>query len=138
MDITELPKKIDELERRLSVLEASFGTVGTSGESPKRGVKPPSAKEFLLSKKFTTELDKTLALGYYLEYTEGATPFNTSDLTESFKSAREKPPKNLNDAVNKNISRGYIMEDPEGKDNKKAWVLTNSGEEFVEKWVNQD
>lgn len=138
MDVAELPKKIDDLERRVAALEASFGAPSADSESPKRKIKPPSIKEFLLSKNLTTSLDITLALGYYLEHMEGITPFNTSDLADAFKRVREKPPKNLNDAVNKNIIRGYLMEDSEGKENKKAWVLTNSGEKFVEEGGNRD
>jgi hypothetical protein len=38
----------------------------------------------------------------------------------------------MNDAVNKNIGRGFFMEAAEKKDSKKAWQLTATGERFVE------
>ena len=58
--------------------------------------------------------------------------FNTKDLAEGFRSAKEPPPTNMNDKVNLNIRKGHMMEAKEKKDKSKAWVLTNSGEKFVE------
>jgi hypothetical protein len=91
-----------------------------------------SAKEFLMSKSAQSELQKVLALAYYLEREEGLESFNVSDLENVLRSAREKIPKNLNDAVNKNIARAFLMEAPDKKDSKKAWYLTSTGERFVE------
>jgi len=67
-----------------------------------------------------------------LENQEGLASFNVGDLDRVFRLAREKLPKNLNDAVNKNISRGLLMEAAERKDSRKAWHLTSTGERFVE------
>ena len=50
-----------------------------------------------------------------------------------FRSAKEKPPKNINDVINKNINPGkFIMDAASKKDDKKAWVLTSTGEKHVE------
>jgi len=38
----------------------------------------------------------------------------------------------MNDVVNKNVARGFIMEAAEKKDSKKAWQLTATGERFIE------
>jgi len=53
-------------------------------------------------------------------------------LEEYFKKAKEKPPLNINNKVNANIKKGYMMEVDEKKDNLKCWCLTNSGIEFCE------
>jgi hypothetical protein len=38
----------------------------------------------------------------------------------------------MNDAVNKNIARGFLMEAAGKKDAKKAWCLTSTGEKYLE------
>jgi hypothetical protein len=85
----------------------------------------------LLGKSIKSETQKVLALGYFLER-EGLTSFNVSDLEAAFRASREKIPGNMNDNVNKNITRGFMMEAEEKKDSKKAWHLTSTGERFVE------
>ncbi len=125
-----IEQRIYELENRVTKLEipslknVSFLTTKT---------KKLSAKEFLITKEAMTETKKVLALGYFLEHIEGMESFNTTDLETVFRSAKERPPKNINDAVNKNINPGgFIMEAAEKKDNKKAWTLTSTGEKHVE------
>jgi hypothetical protein len=91
-----------------------------------------SAKEFLLTKSVKTDTQRVIAFAYYLERQEGLAYFNVADLEAVFRAAREQVPKNLNDGVNKNIARGFLMEAKEKKDAKKAWQLTSTGERFVE------
>jgi len=85
-----------------------------------------------MTKELNKETQKTLVLGYYLEHSEGMESFNATDLETMFRSAKEKLPKNINDTVNKNIVRGLIMEAREKKEGKKAWILTSTGEKYVE------
>jgi len=125
----EMDQRLRDLETRVKVLEKRFEDEGV--QSPARG-KRQSAKEFLLTKKFKTETQKVLTLAYYLERVEGLASFNVPDLERVFRAAREKLPANMNDAVNKNIARGFMMEAKEKKDSKKAWYLTSTGERFVE------
>ncbi len=132
MTISE--ERFAELENRVAKLE---GVVFLQNPSSSPAVssmvqKKFSAREFLLTKKLNSETQKTLALCYYLERVGGMTSFNVDDLVAVFQAAKEPRPKNVNDAVNKNIARGLIMEAPEKKDTKKAWVLTSTGEKYVE------
>ena len=85
-----------------------------------------------MTKSIKVETQKVLALAYFLEREEGLASFNVPDLEIAFRSAREKVPKNMNDAVNKNIARGFLMEAKAKKNLKKAWHLTATGEIFVE------
>ncbi len=129
MTTKTMEQRLSELEARIAKLEA--------GSSPSRGrsmtaQKKMSAKEFLMTKEFKTETQKTLVLGYYLEHVERIQSFNIDDLVSAFQAAKERRPKNMNDAVNKNIIRGFLMEAAEKKDSKKAWVLTSTGEKYVE------
>lgn len=121
-------------EARISALEKKF----ESGDAASLPVsKKQSAKEFLISKGVSVETQKVLALGYFLERTEKLSSFNVPDLEAVFRAAREKLPKNMNDAVNKNVARGFLMEAAEKKDAKKAWQLTATGERFVEQTMGK-
>ena len=125
-EIVEIRKKLEEYEKRIAELETLLQT------RPELVEKKISIKEFLLTKKPNSYAKKVVAVGYYLENYEGYTCFNIKDLESWFRSAKEPLPKNMNDTVNGNISQGYIMEAKEKKDNIIAWVLTKTGEAYVE------
>lgn len=132
MDIKTLSKKVSELEKRVEALEGSSRPTLPDGSLLPRTSKQMSAKEFLLSKNLSSSVKKTLALAYYLEFIRQISSFNIKDIADAFQVAKEKAPANLNDMINKNITKGYLMEAEEQKDSKKAWVLTVTGEKFVE------
>jgi len=131
-EMHELKKKLEEHEKRITELEKIFKS------DPKTGKKQISIKEFILSKKPKKDVQKTLVIGYYLEKFEGMSIFNLKDLEEGFRKAKEKVPENINDKVNKNIKKDRIADAKEQKDNKKAWYLTNKGEEFVENVLKKE
>lgn len=126
-----IKKQLEDHESRLSNLEALVQA------KPEPLQKKISIKEFLLTKKPSSYAKKVLAIGYYLENYGGFTCFNIRDLEAGFRSAKESLPKNMNDTVNLNISQGYIMEAKEEKDNITAWVLTKTGEDYVESAFQQ-
>lgn len=131
-----LAARIDQLEGRLAKLERKAGA-SNAGTTPPAPSKKLSAKEFLMTKNVGSELQRVAALAYFLERQENLLSFNVADLEGAFRSAREKLPKNMNDAVNKNIARGFFMEAAEKKDSRKAWQLTATGERFVESDMNK-
>ena len=129
--IEEVKTLLQEHERRISRLEAMLirpVDKGMKGSEKKK----LSVKEFILLKNPKDDNLKTLCIGYYLEKYEGVCCFNAKDLEKCFRSAREIPPGNINDRVNQNIVKGFMMEAEEKKDKHKAWVLTSLGESFVE------
>ena len=112
------------------------GTPAAVQENPQlqtRISKPQSVAELFSQKQPRTDLERTLVAGYFLETEEGVESFNADDLSQCFIRAKERLPANINDAVNKNISKGLIMDSPEKKGGKKAWMLTRTGEGFVQK-----
>jgi isocitrate/isopropylmalate dehydrogenase len=113
-ELDEIKKILSEHERRISNLENLVRS------KPKKVEKHLSIKEFLLMKQPKKDVDKTLAIGYYLEHYKNISPFNAKDLENGFKEAREPPPKNINLTVIRNVEKGYIMEADEKKDNFKA------------------
>lgn len=125
-DISEVIRILEDHERRISALE------GIPSTKTKIEGKKLSIKEFMLTKKPKGNVQKTLVIGYYLEHFDGMDRFNARDLAEGFRSAKEPLPANINDKANSNIENGHMMPVKEKKDKFKAWVLTNTGEKFVD------
>lgn len=125
-EVTKIKSKLEELEKRMAELEKASQT------KPEAAKKRISTKEFILLKRPRDDVQRALAIGYYLEKYEDFSPFNVRDLGKGFGDAREKIPKNINLCVIANIRKGHMMEAKEKKDNLKAWVLTNSGEQYVQ------
>lgn len=125
-EIAKIKRKLEEYEARISKLEGLFQA------KPEHTRKEVSVKEFILSKKPQSDVQKTLAVGYYLERYKGLPSFNVKDLDSGFRDAKEKVPNNINLCVIANIGKGHAMEAKEKRNNLKAWVLTNSGEREVE------
>jgi len=124
----ELEARLANFERRLSVLEQRL----LAGPAPSQAkAKPLSIQEFLAAKRPMTDLERTVMVAYYLEHFAQISPYNINDLKDAFRQAREPLPANINDAVNKNIQKGLMMEAGERKEGHKSWVLTGTGESFV-------
>jgi len=126
----KMQEKLNSLEERVKKLEDALLSSATADVHVSKR-KKSSAKEFLMTMNLKAETQKVLVLGFFLEHVEDMGSFNTSDLERVFRAAKEKLPKNMNDAVNKNIARGLIMEAESKKDAKKAWCLTSTGENVV-------
>ncbi len=121
-----LRKMIVDQESRIRRLEALFET-----EKPVT-TKKLSLKEFLLSKAPRSDVQRVLAIGYYLEKNEGAASFAVDDLRKAFRTAAEPLPGNLSETIRKNVSKGHLMDAGEKKNGSKAWILTSTGEKVVE------
>jgi hypothetical protein len=133
MEYRDAELRLGKLEERVEKLERLIANKANELVAKERRL---SAKEFMLSKKLNSEVQKVLALAYFLEREESMVSFNVADLETAFRSAREKLPSNMNDAVNKNIAKGLVMQAAEKKDSKKAWQLTSTGERYVEHDLN--
>lgn len=117
-----------ELERRIAALEQ---TLESSKRSQVPVQKPIAIQEFIVSRKPRSAVERTLAIAYFLEKYEGRTSFSIDDLRDAYSRAKEPAPKNLNDAVNKNIRKGCITESTNHSGKLKAWTVTNTGEKLV-------
>jgi len=125
-DIASIRNRLDELEKRIAKIE------GLLPSKPKSLEKKISMKEFILQKHPGNDVEKTLAIAYYLENYEGFSSFNAMDIEDGFRDVRERVPTNVADKIQKNIAKGHMMEAKEEKNGHKAYVLTSSGERFVE------
>ncbi len=125
-ELGDIKKILGQHEERISHLESFFRS------KPKESKKELSIKEFILQKQPKSDVEKALAIGYYLEQYRHVSPFNAKDLEDGFREAKEIVPRNVNLAVINNIGKGRMMEAREKKDNLKSWTLTSTGEKFVE------
>lgn len=132
--IEDIQQKVEELERRIVALEAGNRLQPTSASVKK----DKSLREFLNEKKPSTANDRGLSIAYYYETLKGYDCFNAEDIKGGFREARIPLPKNPNDVVNKNIAKAYMMDAESNKGGKKAWVLTTTGIEAVEKGFGKE
>lgn len=132
--LNEILISVKSLESRVTQIESIGGDVSPQS-SPSQVVstqKKLSIKEFIIEHIPKNGVQTTLAIGYYLEHYEGLSPFNIADLEQGFRAAKEPVPKNISDKTGMNTSNGHLMEEKGKKNGMKAWVVTRSGEQYVE------
>lgn len=125
-EILRMKKQLEEHEERISKLEKLLQ------RKPKKFKKKLSIREFMLSKNPKSEMERTLAVAYYLEEFQDFTSFHSKDLENGFRKAKAKIPRNINYEVIRNIQKGYMEEAEAKKENRKAWYLTNTGAKYVD------
>jgi hypothetical protein len=131
--LKQVLEKLDQLDARLGRLETDNTTdLNTgNGEQERTSGRKLSVKEFLIERDPSDDVQKTLAIGYFLETHQGILSFNKKDLEKGFRAAKESLPLNINDKVNMCIRNGHMMDAEEKKDNMKAWVITRAGEQYL-------
>jgi len=99
--------------------------------------KPISLQELMNEKKPKNDVETTLIFGYYIETILRKETFNTRDITECYKKAKEKIPPNVSDKIKMNVQNGWMMP----VDKKGAlfnYTLTRSGIKKIENGLNSD
>ena len=120
------------------------GSAKITPESPgvSRELRPPTQGKRLSPAQFfrktspQTNVDRTLIAGYYLEKYENFDNFTAAELKTTVKSAKLPPPQNVNDMINSNIRKGFMMSAGD-KDARRAFVLTSDGEDAVNQMLAQ-
>lgn len=138
MSADDTSKKLDvildavkKLEARVARIEAGSATPNVDRTSGRLAPKKTSIREFLLQHPPNNDVQRTLAVGFFLEKHAGMSSFTAADLEKGYRDAKHKLPSNINMNVNHSIRNGHMMEGEEKKGNKTAWVLTAYGEEYV-------
>lgn len=132
-DLKDIRTFLENIEQRLSRIEESLKTSDPNVPKSQSLIVPAkssSAREFILKHSPSDDNQRTLVLGAYIEE-GGQQSFTAEDLKRVFREARLKLPANINDKVNKNIAKGYLM-DGDVVDGKKSWMLTMTGQMFIE------
>src|SRR6266480_4830738 len=73
-----------------------------------------------------SDIDRTLLATYFLEKHRDVQNSTAAEIRDVIREARVPPPVNINDAVNKNIRKGFIMNAGD-RENKMVFVLTSDG-----------
>ena len=139
MMATSTDSKLDEILDAIKSLDARITRIesGSSRASANEKVAAPAAskklsiKEFLIERPPTTDIQRTLAVGYFLETHLGMTSFTKAELEKGYRDAKETMPSNIAVNVAQCIKHGHMMEAEEKKNNKTAYVITRSGEQFI-------
>lgn len=142
----EVTGPIDFVEKKIAEFrEQQKATQSVGSEKgqlhPSTQISPKSAKGISMAGFFKkvspkNDPDSVLAAGYFLEKFKNEEKFTASDAANIIKKeAKRQPPKNPNEAVNKNIRKGLMMAAGD-KDGKMAFVLTSDGEEAIETQLN--
>jgi hypothetical protein len=129
----EAIKRVEDLEKRVAKLEQLVRSSGSSVPPAVSRRSQMSVVEFLKEKKPSSAVSKALVFAVYHENHSGRDVFNTEDILSLWRQAKETPPTNINDLINKNIKKGFIAEEKGQKRQKKSWFVTTSGTEAVSK-----
>lgn len=86
--------------------------------------------EFLASKKLDSHPDRIVAIACY-QYRKGDGNVTTKDVLDAYARARIKKPQNVHDVISTCIRRGYLV-DTDRKEGVRAWLITPSGEAYVD------
>lgn len=92
--------------------------------------KPASVVEFIRPFGAKKHTDLALLFGYYLEKQAGLTDFAAADINNCYYEAKLES-SNTSQMLINNIKTGRIMEAKGGKDSKKRYRLTATGERAV-------
>jgi len=92
---------------------------------------PGSIIEFLKEKGAQNYTDRIIVFCYWLVHSKGYDSYNADDIYACYSEARISPPANINSMMNHLQGKGYLLLTKE-KEGKKAWVITQTGEEYVE------
>ena len=94
---------------------------------------PATLGEFLSKKGSPKQhTDIIAAFAYWLFKIENMHSFNARDIEDCYDQTRKSKPRNVNDVINRNIRKNIFAEAREEKDGHKAWVITDTGEKYVE------
>lgn len=123
-------KKLDELIKKYGP-SRSINSKGQQSISAMPGGKQKSPSEFIKKVSPKNQTDRALVLAYYLEKVENKESFSTTDLADISQKAKQPKFTNISDTVARAVQQGLLMGAGE-KENKRVFVLTTTGEEYVD------
>lgn len=124
--------KFDELSKILdnaSTSQSNNPPIAISHEVP-RSI---TLVEFLKKKEANGHPDRIVIFAYYLFHNRKIESFNVDDIEACYSETRTGKPANINDAINQSVGKGHLTPATEKKNDKKAWTITQTGDEYVEK-----
>jgi len=89
--------------------------------------KPFSASEFFYARAWSSEIDKVLLAGAFLEAHSGLLNYTIKQVRDCLVSAKVSVPKNISLAFLRAARHGWMMEVPGASGRGKVWALTQTG-----------
>lgn len=126
-----------EGEGSKSITKPENGTLKKKKHEPAgASAKSISVGEFIRQLGLKKHTDIVLAFGYYLEKFSGLSQFTPADINTCYYDSKMES-SNTSQMIIRNIKRGRIMEAKKGQKKKKNYVLTRTGEEFINSLVSK-
>jgi len=123
------------VEEKIKELTSQEISTSFSKEILAKGM-PETLGEFLDQKGNPSKHTDSMAVfAYWLFKVEKMKSFNVKDIIDCYNKTRKAKPSNPNQIINENVKRRIFAEASEKKDGLKAWVITRTGEEYVEKMI---
>jgi len=120
------------VESKFEELTTRDVTIPTSKGGGARDM-PGTLGEFLDQKGNPSKhTDSVAVFAYWLFNIEKIATFNVQDILNCYDKTRKAKPSNVNQIINQNVASHIFAEAPEKKESLKAWVITRTGEEYVE------
>jgi hypothetical protein len=120
-------------------VEGKFKELTTNKEHASLGIgaatesMPGTLGEFLdLKENPSKHTDSMAVFAYWLYKVEKMNSFNVKDIVDCYDKTRKAKPSNPNQIINQDVARHIFAEASEEKDGLKAWIITRTGEEYVE------
>jgi len=122
----------DWVETKFKELISKEVSIPMAQEVSEKGM-PETLGEFLDQKGNPSKHTDSIAVfAYWLFKVEKMESFNVKDITVCYDRTRKPKPSNPNQIINQNVANHIFAEASEQKDGLKAWVITRTGEEYVE------
>lgn len=123
------------VEEKIKELTSQEISTSFSKEILAKGM-PETLGEFLDQKGNPSKHTDSMAVfAYWLFKVEKMKSFNVKDIIDCYNKTRKAKPSNPNQIINENVKRRIFAEASEKKDGLKAWVITRTGEEYVERMI---
>jgi hypothetical protein len=125
-----------ELMRRAAgtVHSEELATVPPAGNRSEKDLTPA---EFFAKKLWSTEIDKVVIAGYFLEHFGGSRGYTLDELKSCLIAAKIALPKNISLAILQAIQKGLLMEIPSQGSPRRICVLTQVGESYVQQMAQK-
>ena len=135
---TELDDILRPVAFRTVLERLLAGTSGSSAISPapianqqSLGL-PANLNEFLASVSPKSHVDRTTAMAFYSFRSGDDTGVTVEEVLDAYGRVRVAKPKNIHDVIAQCVKRGLLIESGSRKEGVKAWVVTPTGERYVQ------
>jgi hypothetical protein len=92
---------------------------------------PTNLNELLVRMKAQSHFDYVAGIAYHQFGSAGDDSVTVADIQNGYARARVRKPKNVYDVIRKSVQKGLLIESPPRQNGEKAWVITPTGEAYV-------